>query len=56
MLNLKNKFKGQFRGDVSCPQCDLGKDDQNHEFTSCVKLKTYTKNMKFMDFKMFLKT
>ena len=56
MLNLKNKFKGQFRGDVSCPQYDLGTGDQNHVFTSCVKLKTCTNNMKFMDFKMFLKT
>ena len=55
MLNLKNKFKGQFTG-VSCPQYDLGTDDQNHVFTSCVKLKTCTNNMKFMDFKMFLKT
>ena len=39
MLNLKHNFKGQFRGDVSCPRCDLGTDDENHVFTSCVKLK-----------------
>ena len=39
MLNLKNNFKGQFRADVSCPRCDLGTDDENHIFTSCVKLK-----------------
>ena len=39
MLNLKNNFKGQFRGDVSCPRCDLGTDDENHIFASCVKLK-----------------
>ena len=25
MLNLKNNFKGQFKGDVSCPRCDLYK-------------------------------
>ena len=28
MLNLKNSFKGQFKGDVSCPRCDLGIDDE----------------------------
>ena len=39
MLNLKNNFKGQFKGDVSCPRCDLGIDDENHLFTSRPKLK-----------------
>ena len=39
MLNLKNNFKGQFKGDVSCPRCDLEIDDENHVFTSCAKLK-----------------
>ena len=39
MLNLKNNFNGQFKGDVSCPRCDLGIDDQNHVFNSCAKLK-----------------
>ena len=39
MLNLKNNFKGQFKGDVSCPRCDLGIDDENHLFTSSPKLK-----------------
>ena len=39
MLNLKHNFKWQFRGDVSCPRCDLGTDDENHVFTSCAKLK-----------------
>ena len=32
MLNLKNNFKGQFKGDVSCLRCDLGIDDENHVF------------------------
>ena len=32
MLNLKNNFKGQLKGDVSCPRCDLGTDDENHVF------------------------
>ena len=39
MLKLKNNFKGQFKGDVSCPRCDLGIDDENHVFTSYPKLK-----------------
>ena len=39
MLNLKNNFNGQFKGDVSCPRCDFGIDDENHVFTSCPKLK-----------------
>ena len=39
MLNLKNNFKGQFKGDVSCTRCDLGIDDENHVFTSCAKQK-----------------
>ena len=39
MLNLKNNFKGQVKGDVSCPRCDLGIDDENHVFTSCPNLK-----------------
>ena len=30
MLNLKSNFKGQLKGDVSCPQCDLGVDHENH--------------------------
>ena len=34
MLNFK-----QIKGDVSCPRCDLGIDDENHVFTSCPKLK-----------------
>ena len=38
MLNLNN-FKTQFNGDVSRPRCDLGIDDEDHEFTSCAKLK-----------------
>ena len=39
MLNLKNNFKGQFKGDFSCPRCDFGIDDENHVFTGCPKLK-----------------
>ena len=39
MFNLKNNFKGQFKGDVSCPRCDLRIDDKNDVFTSCSKLK-----------------
>ena len=39
MLNLKNNFKGQFKGDVSCSRCDLGISDENHVFTNCPKLK-----------------
>ena len=38
ILNLKNNFKWQFTGDVSCPRCDLRIDDENHLFTSSAKL------------------
>ena len=38
MLNLKNKFKRQFKDDVSCPRCNLGIDDENHVFASYAKL------------------
>ena len=34
MLNLKNNFKGQFN-EVSCPQCDLVIDDENHIYKLC---------------------
>ena len=39
MLNFTKYFKGQFKGNVSCPLCDFGKDDENHLFTSCAKTK-----------------
>ena len=39
MLKLKSNCEGQFKGDVSCPRCDLGIDDENHVFTNCAKLK-----------------
>ena len=56
MLNLKNKFKRQFKGDVSYPLCNLGIDDENHVFEAMQNLKNYMQNMKFLDFKIFLKT
>lgn len=39
ILNLKHNFKGQCKGGISCPPCDLGINDENHVFTSCAKLK-----------------